>query len=157
MVLSGSTALDVLAQGMAASGGAGDLTAFNAGFEPRTGFEWLSRDEAEVDKYVADPMCGFDLADDVLPQIFSEAARLGDPEVLATVRSDLPVLLVSGQDDPLAGGGQLINLLGQRYTAAGLTDVTVQVYPEARHEVFNETNRDEVTALVVDWLKRHAI
>jgi alpha-beta hydrolase superfamily lysophospholipase len=153
VVLSGSTALDMLAQAMAAGGG-GDLTAFNAAFEPRTGFEWLSRDEAEVDKYVADPLCGFDLDEAMIPQLFSEAARLGDPGALAGIRKDLPMLLVSGQADPLSGG-QLVALLAQRYRDAGLTHVTLQVYPEARHEVFNETNRDEVTALVVDWLRRH--
>ena len=155
VVLSGSTALDVLAAGMA-DGPVGDLSAFNAGFEPRTGYEWLSRDEAEVDAYVADPLCGFDLEPDTVPRLFSGAARLAEPANLAHIRPDLPILLVSGTDDPLAGGGELIRLLGERYRNAGVTDVTIKLYPAARHEVFNETNRNEVTADVTGWLLAHA-
>ena len=131
----------------------GGLEAFNAGFEHRTGYEWLSRDEAEVDRYVADPLCGFDLPDSTVPSLFAPAARVADP---SPVRDDLPILIASGSADPLAGGGDLVQLLGQRYRDAGLTDVTVTVYPEARHEILNETNRDEVTADVVAWLRAHA-
>ena len=155
VVLSGSTALDAFAAAMAnapADGPAG-LEAFNAGFEHRTGYEWLSRDEAELDLYVADPLCGFDLPDTLVPSLFAPGPRLADP---SAVRDDLPVLIASGSADPLAGGGQLVELLGQLYRDAGLADVTVKVYPDARHEIFNETNRDEVTADVVSWLQAHA-
>lgn len=155
VVLSGSTALDVLAAGLAESEGPAGLEAFNAGFEHRTGYEWLSRDESEVDAYVADPWCGFDLPDEMVPSLFAPAARLGDPSVLAEIRSDLPLLLASGSDDPLAGGGELVELLGQRYREAGVTDVTVTVYPAGRHEILNETNRDEVTADIIEWLTQH--
>ncbi|RFA10004.1 alpha/beta hydrolase [Subtercola boreus] len=158
VVLSGSTALDVLAGALAANAGDGpvELTAFNAAFEHRTGYEWLSRDTAEVDAYVADPLSGFDLADDLIPQLFSAAARLADPAELGRIRHDLPILVVSGQDDPLSGDGQLVGILAQRYRDAGLTDVTLTVYPGARHEIFNETNRDEITATVIAWLAAHA-
>jgi alpha-beta hydrolase superfamily lysophospholipase len=152
VVLSGSTALDILAGSLADAEGPVGLEAFNAGFEHRTGYEWLSRDEAEVDAYVADPLCGFDVPDDAIPQMFAQADRLADPEALGRIRSDLPILVVSGQADPLAGDGQLVELLGQRYRDAGIADVTTRVHPEARHEIFNETNRDEITAEVVDWL-----
>ncbi len=155
VVLSGSTALDLLAAGMAEAEGPGGLEAFNAGFEHRTGYEWLSRDEAEVDRYVADPLCGFDLPDETVPALFGAAATLADPTVLAGIRSDLPLLVVSGSEDPLAGGGRLVEVLGQRYRDAGLGDVTVKLYDGARHEILNEINRDEVTADVVAWLDAH--
>lgn len=157
VVLSGTTALDLMAQAMAAGGGeaGGDLSAFNAGFEPRTGYEWLSRDTAEVDAYVADPWCGFESDPDVMPQMFGAADRLADPSVLAGIRSDLPMLIVSGRADPLAGGGQLVEAVGSRYREAGISDVTVHIFDEARHEIFNETNRDEITAVVIDWLRAH--
>lgn len=157
VVLSGSTALDVVAAGMAAApaDAPAGLEAFNVGFEHRTGYEWLSRDEAEVDAYVADPWCGWDVPADVIPSMFVPAARLADPAVLAGIRSDLPVLLASGTDDPLAGGGELIELLGQRYRDAGITDVEVVLYPGARHEILNETNRDVVTADIIAWLRGH--
>jgi len=155
VVLSGSTAMDVLAAGLAQSEGPAGLEAFNAGFEHRTGYEWLSRDEAEVDAYVADPWCGFDVPEETIPSLFAPAGRLADPAVLDGIRSDLPILVASGSDDPLAGGGELVELLAQRYRDAGVADVAVKVYPGARHEILNETNRDEVTGDVVDWLARH--
>jgi alpha-beta hydrolase superfamily lysophospholipase len=155
VVLSGSTVLDVLAAGMAESPEPAGLEAFNAGFEHRTGYEWLSRDEAEVDLYVADPLCGFDTPPETLPSLFAPAARLADPDQLAGIRKDLPLLIASGTADPLSGGGQLVEQLGQRYLDAGVVDVTVTTYPDARHEIFNETNRDQVTADVVAWLLDH--
>ncbi|MDH1901846.1 lysophospholipase [Comamonas aquatica] len=158
VVLSGSTALDAFAAAMAnapADGPAG-LEAFNAGFEHRTGYEWLSRDPAEVDAYVANPWCGWDVPADVIPALFAPAPRVGDPVLLAGIRRDLPVLIASGDADPLAGGGALIELLGQRYREAGLADVTVKLYPGGRHEILNETNRDEVSADIVAWLRAHA-
>lgn len=108
-----------------------------------------SRDAAEVDKYVADPLSGFDLPEDTIPIQFSAAGRLADPAELAGIRKDLPILVISGQDDPLAGDGQLVGALAGRYTEAGVTDVTLQVYPGARHEIFNETNRAEITDYVI--------
>ena len=74
---------------------------------------------------------------------------------LAGIRSDLPLLVVSGSDDPLAGGGQLVEVLGQRYRDAGLVDVVVRLYDGARHEILNEINRHQVTADVVAWLDAH--
>jgi alpha-beta hydrolase superfamily lysophospholipase len=158
VVLSGSTALDMLAAAMAnapADAPTG-LEAFNAGFEHRTGYEWLSRDAAEVDAYVADPWCGWDIPDDVIPSLFAPAARLADPTLLSGIRSDLPILIASGDADPLAGGGALVQMLGQRYRDAGLVDVTVTLYPAARHEILNETNRVEVTADIIAWLRARA-
>ncbi len=157
VILSGSTAMDVLAANMAeAPPEAAGLEAFNAGFEHRTGYEWLSRDTAEVDAYVADPWCGFDAPPEAMGQLFGQAARLGDPAVLAEIPSTLPILLVSGDADPLAGGGQLIELAAQRYRDAGVADVTATLYPGGRHELLNETNRDEVTADVIGWLDARA-
>jgi len=165
VVLSGSTALDVLAGAMAQSAAESaqsdpdapaGLEAFNTGFEHRTGYEWLSRDEAEVDAYVADPLCGFDVPDDAIPQMFALAGRLADAEALSGIRPDLPILVVSGQADPLSGDGQLALLLGQRYRDAGVREVTVSIHPGARHEIFNETNREQVTADVVGWLQQFA-
>lgn len=151
VVLSGSTAIDVMAAGLA-DAPAGDLSAFNVGFEPRTGYEWLSRDVEEVDAYVADPLCGFDLPAATTPSLFAGGDRLADPTELAKIRADLPILLISGSDDPLSGSGQLTEMVGHRYREAGVADVTVTIYPGARHEVFNETNRDEVTADLIAWL-----
>lgn len=158
VVLSGSTALDMLVAAMAnaPADAPKGLEAFNAGFEHRTGYEWLSRDNTEVDAYVANPWCGWDVPEDVIASLFAPAPRLADPARLAGIRRDLPILIASGDADPLAGGGALIQLLGKRYRDAGITDVTVKLYPAARHEILNETNRDEVTADILAWLRAHA-
>ena len=150
LVLSGTTEVSGLAA-MLDSDEPADLSAFNAPFENRTGYEWLSRDEAEVDKYVADEACGF-----VAPKLAGIAtlAQAADPGRLAAVRSDLPILLVSGTDDPLAGGGAAVELVAQRYRDAGVRDVQAKLYPGARHELLNETNRDEVTADIIAFLDR---
>jgi alpha-beta hydrolase superfamily lysophospholipase len=95
------------------------------------------------------------LPPETTPALFGNAQRLSDPASLAKIRSDLPMLIMSGSDDPLAGGGELTRLIGKRYADAGVADVTVKVYPGARHEIFNEVNRDEVTADVIAWLREH--
>jgi alpha-beta hydrolase superfamily lysophospholipase len=152
-VLSGSSDLPTVAA-FAASGADVSFAAFNAAFEPaRTPFDWLSRDASEVDRYVADPLCGFDAPQETGLAILSAAGRLGAPEEMRRVRSDLPLLIISGDQDPVGGAGALLPMLADRYRAAGVDDVTLKLYPGARHELFNETNRDEVTGDLVAWLK----
>jgi alpha-beta hydrolase superfamily lysophospholipase len=100
---------------------------------------------------MADPACGWEappLAD------IGTLAAAADPDRVAAIRDDLPMLIVSGTDDPLAHGGAAVEALAERYRAAGLTDVEVRLYPGARHEVLNETNRGEVTADVIAFLDR---
>ena len=152
LVLSGSTALDMLAASMADPEAVKLDNAFNAAFEPaRTPFDWLSRDAAEVDKYIADPLCGFTVRPEGLGSIFANAARTVSP---TGVRPGLPILLLAGEDDPLNGKLALLHLLAQRYADAGVRDVEKQFYPGGRHEMFNETNRDEVVANLIGWLNR---
>ena len=154
LVLSGTAVLDLLEPALDLDAPL-DLSGFNAPFAPaRTDFDWLSRDPAEVDKYVADPRCGFGLDVEGGKEMFARARALADPDRLAGIRSDLPVHVTVGEHDPIGGGLQLVTALVDRLRAAGLTDVTLVVWPEARHEVFNETNRDEITADVLAWLDR---
>lgn len=150
VILSGTTDAGPLSQTLD-SGEPADLSAFNAPFEHRTGYEWLSRDETEVDKYVNDPACGWEAPP--FPGIAS-MQRCSDPGQVEKIRKNVPVLLISGTADPLAGGGAAIEMVGQRYRDAGIEDVTVRLYPEARHELLNETNRDEVTADILSFLDR---
>lgn len=151
-VLCGTSALDLIAAGIDPNAEV-DLSAFNALIDnPRTDSDWLSRDPAEVDAYIADPWCGFGLSADDVGGMASAAAETADPQRLAGIRSDIPIYLMSGDADPLAGGGELVQLVAQRYRDAGVGDVTVALYPGARHELLNETNRDEVTAALTSWL-----
>ena len=155
-VLSGTSAVDALAAIAPVDDAPADLEGFNVPFEPaRTTSDWLSRDDAEVDLYIADPMCGFGVDGKGLRGMAADAARACDPEVLAGIRSDLPLLMVSGSADPLAGGLALVETVAQRYREAGLTNVMAIWYTDARHELLNETNRDEVTTDILNWLAKN--
>ena len=120
---------------------------FNARFpNARTAYDWLSRDEAEVDAYIADPMCGFDAMHD-RPTLAAQPRGENRP-----IRPELPLYVFNGADDPVggdAGGTALADL----YRARGLTDVTWRSYPGARHELLNETCRDEVLGDITAWLE----
>ncbi len=132
-----------------------DLTMFNAAFQPaRTDYDWLSRDEAVVDAYVADPLCGFGIDTQGAKDMFVGARRLADPAQLAALRPGLPVYIAVGEADPVNGGLTLLHPLVDRLREAGLTDVTVVTYPDGRHEILNETNKDEVIAALIAWTDR---
>ena len=134
-----------------------DLTMFNAPFAPaRTDYDWLTRDEAIVDAYVADPLCGFGLDPDSAKQMFEGARALADPAEVANIKPDLPIYIAAGELDPVNGGLTLLTPLVDRLKEGGLTDVTVVTYPDARHEILNETNRDEVIGDLISWLDRVA-
>jgi alpha-beta hydrolase superfamily lysophospholipase len=148
LVLSGSTARDVPKPGEQPP-----AFAPNAPFEPaRTQYDWLSRDEAEVDKYVADPLCGFEMVR--LRGNRADPFRLADPEILKQIRDDLPVLFVAGDADPINRNLEGLHLLEKRYREAGVQSIDKLYYEGGRHEMLNETNRDEVTADIIGWLDR---
>ncbi len=153
-VLTGTAAIDLLEPALDLDKPI-DLSDFNAPFAPaRTDYDWLSRDEEQVDRYVADPLCGFGLDTDGGRQMFLAARELAGDRI-GDIRSDLPVYIAVGEHDPVNGQLALVQALEQRLTGAGVQDVTLTVYPEARHEVFNETNRDEVESDLVAWLAAH--
>lgn len=128
----------------------------NKAFAPvRTPFDWLSRDTAEVDKYMADPRCGFLFTARGYYDMFTGLKSLSRLHRLAALPGDLPVLFISGDADPIGTQGKGVSTVAQQFRDAGVRDVTVRLYPGARHELFNETNRDEITAELIDWLNRH--
>ncbi|WP_052091498.1 alpha/beta fold hydrolase [Modestobacter caceresii] len=131
------------------------LGAFNEPFEPaRTPYDWLSRDPAEVDAYLADPLAGdqVPLTHGYAAGVFGMSVRAASPQGVAALPAALPVLLLSGQHDPVGGrDAEQVTALAGLLRERGLP-VDQRVYPEARHEVFNETNRDEVVADLLGWL-----
>ena len=84
--------------------------------------------------------------------MFAGVRRMADPGQVAAMPPDLPLYIAAGESDPVNANLALLNVLVDRYRAAGLTDVTVRTYPGARHEILNETNRDEVVASILDWI-----
>lgn len=128
---------------------------YNKPFKPnRTDFDWLSRDQAEVDKYVADPYCGFIATTQLWLDLLAALGHFAQPSQRAKVRKDLPMLLITGSKDPVTRMGKAVDGLAKAYRAAGLQRVEVKSYPDARHECFNETNRAEVTQDLIDWIVR---
>jgi alpha-beta hydrolase superfamily lysophospholipase len=127
------------------------LSSNNTAFDPaRTRYDWLSRDPVEVDRYIADPMCGDDnpLTYGYLIDLFDIVVVARD--ALASITC--PVLVIAGDRDPAAGMGAHATTLATALEAAGV-DTDHRLYPDARHELLNETNRDEVTADVIDWFR----
>ncbi len=121
-------------------------------FEGRTDYDWLTRDQAEVDKYIADPLCKINFKPESRESMGKLRERLGKVEGLAEVRSNLPVYVFVGDKDPVNANLTRIFPLIEMLKEAGLTDVSLKVYPGGRHEMLNETNRDEVVADLKAWL-----
>ena len=127
----------------------------NKAFKPnRTPFDWLSRDEKQVDQYVADPLCGFLFTGQAYRDFFDGLLKLTYPERLQKLGKDMPVLLISGEQDPVGAMGVGVKKVARSLTDAGLKNVTCTLYPGARHELFNETNRAEVLEDLCSWLNQ---
>jgi alpha-beta hydrolase superfamily lysophospholipase len=126
---------------------------YNDAFKPnRTDFDWLSRDPAEVDKYAADPLCGFDTTVQGWIDLLGGLLHIRSSERQRRLPKDLPIYLLSGTADPVGDMGKGPTRLSRQYLAAGLTRVKLNLYASARHELFNETNRDQVTDELIAWL-----
>jgi alpha-beta hydrolase superfamily lysophospholipase len=126
---------------------------FNRAFRPnRTAFDWLSRDEAEVDKYVADDRCGFGASVSLWVQLLEALPGLLQPNVVAQIPKALPTYVLAGAEDPVHDKTKNLKGLLDIYAKAGLSDVTYRAWPGARHEVFNETNRTQVIGELNAWL-----
>ena len=125
---------------------------FNKAFKPnRTAFDWLSRDPVEVDKYIHDPLCGFRCTNQLWIDLLGGLQQISKASNLAQIDPGLPILVMGGECDPVSEGKRLKSL-AHALREAGCQHLQLTLYPQARHEVFNETNRDEVTADVLKWL-----
>ncbi len=125
---------------------------------PRTlqQFDWLTRDKAEVQKYIDDPWCGFTFTRGFVLDMFRAMREGWKPENEARIPRELPIYVISGDQDPTAGENTTsIRALVERYQALGIGDVTFKIYAGAHHELLNETNRDEVQSDLLAWLNRH--
>lgn len=127
---------------------------FNKAFKPnRTAFDWLSRDPNEVDHYINDPLCGFRCTNQLWVDLLGGLQQISKASNLAQIDPGLPILVIGGECDPVSEGKRLKSL-AHALREAGCQHLQLTLYPQARHEVFNETNRDEVTADVLAWLEQ---
>ncbi|MEM8682457.1 MAG: lysophospholipase [Pseudomonadota bacterium] len=131
--------------------------ALNKAFSPaRTESDWLSRDEAEVDKYEADPLCGGPFTIGLWQDFLAGMSGVGSDNAINRIRSDLPILILGGEKDPV-GGDSGMGALMTHYAQTGHSRLSIKIYEDGRHEMFNEINRDDVTAHLVSWLSPFAI
>ncbi|WP_082472177.1 alpha/beta hydrolase [Paenibacillus bovis] len=130
---------------------------FNRGLpRPRaTRFDWLSRDPEEVALFINDPYCAQLASVRFYVHFFQLLIEIHQPAHMQRIPKDKPVYLFSGDRDPVGGYGKGVRKLYEQYQRLQLSDVEMKLYPDARHETLNDTNRDEVTADILDWLGRH--
>ncbi|MFH8607075.1 alpha/beta fold hydrolase [Streptomyces sp. NPDC018029] len=133
------------------------FASFNDPYTHRTGFEWLSRDETEVDAYVADERCGFAFSAGLSLDWVRAVRKINDPRNIARVPTDLPIHIAVGEEDPCNQRMTLVHELLEDYRYAGIEDLTWKGYPDARHEILNETNRDEVQEDLTAWLDKRVL
>jgi alpha-beta hydrolase superfamily lysophospholipase len=130
--------------------------AYNKPFKPnRTPFDWLSRDEAQVNAFISDPLCGQRCSSGFYRDLLFLLNKIHRAESLSTIKRDLPIYIISGSADPVGDMGNSPTALVNIYRSMGIEDLEFVLYPDARHELLNETNRQEVTDNLLTWLNKH--
>ena len=126
---------------------------FNKAFTPnRTEYDWLSRDPIQVDKYIADPLCGFACSTGFWQHFLSSLVELFSHGTIGKIQSDLPILIMGGSQDPVGMMGKGLPKLANAYKNVGQSNVTLKLYKDGRHEMLNEINHQQVTTDIIDWL-----
>jgi alpha-beta hydrolase superfamily lysophospholipase len=154
VALSGSGTLDGLVRiAQSVSAGEDPMKLMNVLFEPaRTPFDWLSRDNAEVDAFINDPLCFPSLKAGSMESFLDVFLRLADPGEIRKVRGDLPIYIFSGSDDPVGQRLEGVRALIARYRSVGITSISHDFYTGGRHEMLHETNRREVFTNLLVWI-----
>lgn len=131
---------------------------FNSHFKPnRTKFDWLSSDNNQVDKYIADPLCGFICTTSFYRELFSGVLEVNKLEEFKKTPKNLPIHIFSGDRDPVGDMGKGVKEVYENYKKCGVKDVTLRLYENGRHEMFHEVNRDEVFQDLISWLDGHIV
>ncbi|WP_262676460.1 alpha/beta hydrolase [Paenibacillus sp. J5C2022] len=126
---------------------------FNKRFKPnRTAQDWLSRDEAEVDRFLQDERCGFVFTSGGFRDMFEGLLFITDKKHIALTPKELPVLFISGKDDPVGSFGKTVRQAYGLYRAVGMTNVRLKLYEGMRHELLNEVGKEEVYLDIAEWL-----
>ena len=154
LALSGSGTLDGLVRiAESISAGTDPMKLMNTPFEPpRTPLDWLSRDKAEVDAFINDPLCFPSLNARSMKSFLDASSRLADPIEIRKVRKDLPIYIFSGSEDPIGLRLEGVRALIERYRSAGITSIAHDFYPNGRHETLHELNRCEVITNLLVWI-----
>jgi len=131
---------------------------FNSHFKPnRTKFDWLSSDNNQVDKYIADPLCGFICTTSFYRELFSGVLEVNKLDEFKKAPKNLPIHIFSGDRDPVGDMGKGVKEVYENYKKCDVRDVTLRLYENGRHEMFHEVNRDEVFQDLISWLDGHIV
>jgi alpha-beta hydrolase superfamily lysophospholipase len=154
LALSGSGTLDGLVRlAQSLPPGQDPMELMNASFEPaRTPFDWLSRDAAEVDAFINDPLCFPSLKPESMQSFLDAFPRLANPLEIRKVQGELPVYIFSGSEDPVGQKLEGVRVLIDRYRSAGFTSITHDFYSGGRHEMLHEINRRDVITNLLVWI-----
>ena len=158
LVLGGNAAASVMAKlnGAMGDGTKLDSLAFGSYLSkienPRTKFDWLSRDAEQVDKYIADPLCGFVGKIGLYRDMMRGIKFITDKKNIAQMNKEKPVYFMSGDGDPVGDYGKGVERAYKAFCDAGLHDVFMRLYPGGRHEMLNETNKEQVYQDILNWL-----
>ncbi|MCM1327698.1 MAG: lysophospholipase [Bacteroidales bacterium] len=127
---------------------------YNKGIaEPRTDFDWLSRNGASVDAYIKDPLCGFVFTANGFYTLFELITRVQKKRNLEKVPKTLPLLMLSGTADPVGEYGQGVRRAYRSFREVGVNDIKLKLYRKGRHELLNETNKNVVMQDIYDWMQ----
>ena len=125
---------------------------YNKRTEKRTPFDWLSRDTAVVDEYIADKYCGFLFTTAGYRDLMQVLQAVNRADWYKAVPKDLPIYLVSGAEDPVGAYGKGVTTVYNKLTETGHNDVTIKLYPNDRHEIHNELDKENVMADTIAWI-----
>ncbi|MCR5717384.1 MAG: alpha/beta hydrolase [Lachnospiraceae bacterium] len=118
----------------------------------KTPVDWLSVNEENVKRYIADPLCGFTFTINGFKTLSEFLVRLTDPDAFEMIPKSLPVLFVAGAEDPVGGWGEQVKAVAKKYQDAGMQDITLKLYDGDRHEILNEDNKEQVSEDIYQWL-----
>lgn len=121
----------------------------------RTSSDWLTRDESVVDAYEADPLCGFAPTPALANAMMNGLIYIQKAENLKKMKKDLPVYFIAGAEDPVGDYGNGVRKAAEMFTASGMKQVSVRLYPGCRHEIHNELNKGEVSQDVAKWIREN--
>lgn len=128
---------------------------YNKKFSPqRTSVDWLSKDEAKVDEYIADPLCGFTFTVNGFRTLFTLISRIRKTENLEKIPKELPVHFASGEDDPVGNYGRGVRAAYKSLENVGMENLSIKLYPADRHELHNETDREQVMEDLWQWIEK---
>ena len=128
---------------------------YNKKFSPqRTSVDWLSKDEAKVDAYIADPLCGFTFTVNGFRTLFTLVSRIRKTENLEKIPKELPVHFASGEDDPVGNYGRGVRAAYESLENVGMKNLSIKLYPADRHELHNETDREQVMEDLWQWIEK---